>query len=142
MLEHVSETPRSAVSHGRAIGTLVLHALVIWAACAATMGIGRALTSMEATLVVHAVAAPIFAAAVSAFYFNRYGYTSPLVTASIVLAFIALVDLFLVALAMLRNLDMFRSVSPDWHHQPPSDGGQVRSTYALRANNAARGASC
>jgi len=114
MLERAPETPRLAVSRRRALGTLFVHALVIWAACAATMGIGRAATSMETTLVIHAVAAPIFAVAVSAFYFRRYPYTPPLLTACVVLAFLALVDFFLVALVMLRSLDMFRSFLGTW----------------------------
>jgi len=114
MAESVPETAQPAVSQRRAIGTLLLHALVVWIACAATMAIGMAVTSMETALVIHAVAAPLFAAAVAAFYFRRYGYTSPLLTAAVVLAVIALVDFFFVALVINRSLEMFRSVLGTW----------------------------
>jgi hypothetical protein len=60
------------------------------------------------------VAAPAFAAAVSAFYFRKHRDVSPLRAASIVLAFIALVDFLLVALIILRSLDMFRSFLGTW----------------------------
>jgi hypothetical protein len=69
---------------------------------------------METTLIVHAVAAPVFAAVVSVFYFRRHGHAPPLVTATVMLAFIALVDFFLVALVLNRSLDMFRSVLGTW----------------------------
>ena len=114
MLGHLVEAPRPAASKRRAMGVLLLHAVVIWAACAAVMGIGMAVTSLERALAVHAVAAPLVASAVSAFYFRRHGYTSPFLTASIVLATIMLVDFFLVALIINRSLDMFRSVLGTW----------------------------
>lgn len=114
MLRHDPASSRRPVSGGRAIAVLLLHALVIWAACAATIGLGRAVASMETTLVVHAAAAPVIATAVSGFYFRRPGHLSPLLTASVVLAFIASVDFLLVALVINRSLDMFRSVLGTW----------------------------
>ncbi len=39
---------------------ILMHALVGWALCAATMNIGMAVTSLENTLVAHAIGAPIF----------------------------------------------------------------------------------
>jgi len=72
---------------------LVLHALVIWALCGATIGIGMSITSQGNALVVHAIAAPVIAAVVSLVYFRRFNYTPPLVTACVFLAVVALVDL-------------------------------------------------
>ncbi len=106
-------TRRPAIG-GRAVGVLLLHALVIWAACAGTIGIGRTAASMEATLIVHAAIAPAFAAGVSAVYFHRPDHASPLLTASVVLALIVLMDVLLVALILDRSLDMFRSVLGTW----------------------------
>lgn len=37
---------------------IAAHALVGWALCFATIGIGLALTTLQTTLVVHAIAAP------------------------------------------------------------------------------------
>src|SRR5512140_237045 len=101
-------------SGGRASWALPLHALAIWAACAATMGIGMAVASLETALAVHAAGAPVFAAAVSVVYFRRRPHASPLITAAAFLAVIMLVDFFLVALVVNRSLDMFRSVPGTW----------------------------
>jgi hypothetical protein len=46
-------------------GVLLAHAAVGWALCAATMGIGMAVTSLHIALIVHAVAAPLFFVAVT-----------------------------------------------------------------------------
>ena len=39
---------------------LLVHAFVGWLLCAATMGIGMAVTTMQNALIIHAIAAPIF----------------------------------------------------------------------------------
>ncbi len=96
------------------LGIILLHALVGWALCAATMGIGMKLTSMQNTLIVHAVGAPIFFALVSLVYFRRFNYTPPLTTALIFVGFVMIVDFFLVALAINRSLDMFASPLGTW----------------------------
>ncbi len=114
MLRRELASSRPPVSRRRALGVLLLHASVLWAACAATIGIGRAVTSLETTLVAHAAAAPVLAAAVSVLYFRRPDRLPPLVAACVVLAWIAVVDLFLVALTIERSLDMFRSVLGTW----------------------------
>ncbi len=110
----LESSSRPPVSRRRAVGVLLLHAFVIWAACAATIGVGGAVISMETTLIVHGVAAPVFATVVSASYFGRHDHASPLVAASTVLALIAVVDFLLVALVINRSLDMFRSVLGTW----------------------------
>ncbi|GAI77113.1 unnamed protein product [marine sediment metagenome] len=38
---------------------ILVHALIGWALCGATMGIGMVITSIENTLIIHAIAAPI-----------------------------------------------------------------------------------
>ena len=50
------------------------HAFLGWALCAATMGIGMAVTSLDNTLVIHAIAAPIFFAGVSLVYFLKKAF--------------------------------------------------------------------
>ena len=93
---------------------ILAHALVGWALCAATMGIGMAVTSQANALVIHAVAAPIFFATLSWHYFTRFHYTSPLRTAVIFTSFVIVVDFFVVALAILHSLDMFASPLGTW----------------------------
>jgi hypothetical protein len=51
---------------------ILAHAFVGWVLCAATMGIGMAVTSMQTTLILHAIAAPVFFACVSLVYFRKF----------------------------------------------------------------------
>jgi hypothetical protein len=94
--------------------TILVHAFVGWALCAAVMGIGMAVASIDTTLVVHAVAAPVFFAAVSWVYFRKFNYTGPLPTATIFLGFVMAMDFFVVALLINRSLDMFSSPLGTW----------------------------
>jgi hydrogenase-4 membrane subunit HyfE len=94
--------------------TLLGHGLTGWALCAATMGIGMAVTSLENTLIIHAIAAPIFFAIVSFVYFRYFNYTAPLATGLIFLALVVALDFFVVALLVTRSLDMFGSLLGTW----------------------------
>lgn len=93
---------------------LLGHAFVAWALCSATMMIGMEVASVETALVVHAVAAPIFAGAVSWNYHRRFGYTTPLQSAVTFVSFVIVVDFFLVALVIEGSLEMFTSPLGTW----------------------------
>ena len=93
---------------------ILAHAFVGWALCAATMGIGMAVTSVENALVIHAIAAPLFFAGVSLVYFRKFNFTTPLQTALIFIAFVIAMDFFLVALLINRSLEMFTSLLGTW----------------------------
>jgi hypothetical protein len=93
---------------------LLIHALTGWALCAATMGIGMALTTMEKILVIHAIGAPIYFSLVSLLYFMRFHYTSPFRTALIFTGFVITVDFFVVALLINKSLAMFASPLGTW----------------------------
>jgi hypothetical protein len=93
---------------------VLLHAFVGWALCAATMGIGMALTSLETTLIVHAIGAPIFFFIVSLRYYKKFSYTTPLQTAVIFTTFVILVDFTLVAMVINRSFEMFSSLLGTW----------------------------
>ena len=93
---------------------ILVHAFIGWALCAATMGIGMAVTSLKTTLIIHAIGAPIFFALVSLVYFTKFHYTSPVRTAIIFTAFVMLVDFFGVALLINKSLDMFASLLGTW----------------------------
>ena len=90
------------------------HAFIGWVLCAATMGIGMATMTIEKTLIVHAVGAPIFFAAVSFIFFRKFNYTTPLKTAMIFDGFVIVVDFFVVALLINRSLEMFVSLLGTW----------------------------
>jgi hypothetical protein len=98
---------------GRA-ATIVIFALVGWALCAASIGIGFAVTTQTVALIVHATVAPIVFAGLSWAYFTRVAYTTPLVTAALFLAIVAALDLVVVAALILRSFAMFGSVLGTW----------------------------
>src|SRR5512143_1277865 len=96
------------------ISVILAHAFVGWALCAATMGIGMAVTTLNNTLIIHAIAAPIFFAGVSLIYFRKFNYTAPLQTAFWFLTFVVAMDFFLVAMLINRSFEMFTSILGTW----------------------------
>jgi hypothetical protein len=93
---------------------LLAHAFVGWMLCAATMAVGMAVTSLQTTLIIHLIGAPIFFWAVSQVYFSKFDYTSPLLTAVVFIGFVIAVDFFVVALLINRSLEMFGSALGTW----------------------------
>ncbi|MBW1672420.1 MAG: hypothetical protein JRF06_01240 [Deltaproteobacteria bacterium] len=96
------------------LAIIFVHAFIGWILCAATMGIGMATMTLESTLIVHAIGAPIFFAVVSLIFFRKFNYTSPLRTAMIFVGFVIAVDFFVVALLINRSLEMFVSLLGTW----------------------------
>jgi hypothetical protein len=93
---------------------ILVLAFVGWAACAAIIGIGMAVSSQINALIAHAIGAPIVFALISLFYFRRFGYTTPIQTAVIFLTFVFLMDFFVVAFVIMRSFEMFTSVLGTW----------------------------
>lgn len=95
---------------------IVLAALGLlgWALCGAIMFIGMSITSIETTLVVHAIGAPIIFSTISWFYFKKLRYTSPLQTSVAFVLIVMFMDFFLVALVINRSLEMFQSLLGTW----------------------------
>jgi hypothetical protein len=98
---------------GRAF-VLLAHGAVGWALCGAVIGVGRAMISIETTLIVHAAAVPVIFGLLSAHYFKRFRYTGPLATAAFFLAFVAAMDALVVALLIEKSFEMFRSLLGTW----------------------------
>jgi hypothetical protein len=98
----------------RKVIVVLVHAFIGWALCAATMGIGMAITSIDNALIIHAIAAPIFFFFLSLIYFMKFNYTTPFQTAIIFVSFVITVDFFLVALMINKSLDMFTSLLGTW----------------------------
>ena len=73
-----------------------------------------AVTSLQTTLILHAIGGPIGFIIISIFYFKKFDYTSPLQTAILFVAFVVFVDLFGVALLIEKNFAMFKSVLGTW----------------------------
>jgi hypothetical protein len=98
----------------RKILIIMAHAFVGWALCFATIGIGLALTTLQPTLIAHAIGAPIYFAGVSMVYYTRFAYTTPLQTALAFTGFVVVLDFFLVALVIVRSLEMFTNPLGTW----------------------------
>lgn len=94
--------------------TLVSLAFVGWALCAMTMGIGMATTSVAHALVIHAVLAPLIFVAVSAAYFRTAAPLPPWLAAVTFVSFVIVMDFAVVALVLLRSLDMFTDPLGTW----------------------------
>ncbi|MHA2170467.1 MAG: hypothetical protein ACXAB7_11290 [Candidatus Kariarchaeaceae archaeon] len=93
---------------------LLLHWLIGWILCAATINIGFALTSEMNALIIHAIAAPIFFSIVSFNYFTKYNFTTPLQTATIFMSMIILADALLVAPVFEKSYEMFTNFLGTW----------------------------
>jgi hypothetical protein len=91
-----------------------IHALVGWAYCGLLIGVGRQFLPMQATLIVHAIGAPIGFVVISQFYYRRFGYTSPWQTAIAFLGIVVALDLFLVAPVLEKSFAMFTSALGTW----------------------------
>ena len=99
---------------GKKAAVVLAHAFVGWILCAATMGIGMAVTTLHAALIIHAIGAPIYFTVVSYVYFTRFNYTRPLRTALVFVGFVIIVDFLVVALLINKSLAMFGSLLGTW----------------------------
>jgi hypothetical protein len=90
-------------------GALLGHALVGWAVCGAIIFIGRSVTTMQTTLIIHAIAVPIVFGLLSLSYFRFFNYTTPLPTAAIFFAVPFLLDLCVIAPFAEKSFAMFTS---------------------------------
>ncbi len=93
---------------------VLIHALIIWALCGVTIVVGRSITTIGTTLIIHAIAAPIFAFVVSLFYYKKFNYTSPIWTAIIFLIVVIAMDAGLVAPVFEKSYEMFKSILGTW----------------------------
>ena len=78
------------------------------------MGIGRALITLEATLLLHAIGAPV-AAALAAWGFQRLGGgVAPVTVATVFVTTALVLDAVLVAPVLEGNFEMFHSLAGLW----------------------------
>ncbi|MHA1966725.1 MAG: hypothetical protein ACXAC6_12565 [Candidatus Hodarchaeales archaeon] len=92
----------------------IVHATIAWALCGATMKIGMGITSVDNALIIHAIAAPIIFCAISLFYYQRFNYTTPLLTAIGFTGFTIAMDFFIVAPIFEQSYAMFYSLLGTW----------------------------
>ena len=53
---------------------IVMFGIVGWALCGAIMFIGMEVTSMQTTLIAHAIGAPLIFTTISWIYYKKFGY--------------------------------------------------------------------
>lgn len=93
---------------------ILVHAFIGWALCGAIMWIGMAITSIENTLIIHAIGAPIIFAIISLIYFKKFNYTTPPQTAITFVSFVIFMDFFVVALLIEKSFEMFTNILGTW----------------------------
>jgi hypothetical protein len=93
---------------------ILIHALIGWILCGMIIGIGRTITSLKNTLIIHAILVPIIFFLISYVYFTKFNHFSPIKTATFFLAFIIIMDFFIVSLLIEKSLSMFTSILGTW----------------------------
>lgn len=96
------------------IAIILGFGVAVWTFCGALVGVGRQFMSMDMTLIVHAVGAPVGAAIASWFYFRNFYFTRPLATAAIFVGLSLVLDVLIVALLIEKSFDMFSSILGVW----------------------------
>ncbi len=95
---------------------LFAHGFVLWMLCGAVMYIGRSVTTLDVTLAIHLVAAPVFAAGLTWLYFTRFNhsFTTPLQTALAITGFVFIADFLIIAPLFEKSFAMFESAIGTW----------------------------
>lgn len=93
---------------------MLTFAFLGWLFCGAIIGIARKVVALEFAFVIHAVSASVIFGIISAVYYKKFGYTSPLHTAVFFLLFIVIMDVFVVAPFFEKNYSMFGSIPGTW----------------------------
>lgn len=91
-----------------------LYGVAIWALCGGVMEAARAAIGQDNALVVHAVAAPIIAAAVSVSYVRRFGHARPTSTAAAFTVIPMILDATVIAPFAEHSYVMFTSALGTW----------------------------
>lgn len=92
----------------------IIASLVVWGLCGAVMMVGRKFFSLQTAILVHLVAAPVFAFALSYFHAVVAPDFDPLVRAGVMTGLIVALDAALVAPVFERSYAMFRSLLGTW----------------------------
>ena len=93
---------------------VIFFGLVGQMGCWGLMIGGQAITTLNNALIIHAIGAPIVFGVLSYIYFKKFNYSSPILTASIFVAIVVLLDFFIVASLINRSFDMFFSPIGTW----------------------------
>ncbi len=96
------------------ITVLIVSGLIGWAICGSIIGIGRKLTTLRNTLIIHAVGVIIIFAIISLIYFKYFHYTNPFQTAVFYTLMAILLDGLIIAPFVEKSFKMFTSIIGTW----------------------------
>jgi len=113
MMVGKADVPDRGTTGKRTVVILVL-AFTGWALCGMIMGVGMATTTQENALIIHALLAPVVFAGISALYFTRFNYTTPLETAALFVGFVIFMDITVVSMLIIGTFEMFESLLGTW----------------------------
>ncbi len=111
-----------------------IRGVIGWAICGTTIGVGRRLASMDVTLAIHALVAPLAFGLLTWHHFRRYPDSKPGATALTMLAIVVGLDGLVVAPFLERSYSMFRSVLGTW----VPFGSILASSYVVGRASATR----
>lgn len=86
--------PSARVASTKGIEVVVTYGLVGWVLCGATIIVAMKRTTLDAALILHALATPVIFTALSLVYFHRLGSWSPLRTAAVFLGVAVIMNIF------------------------------------------------
>ncbi len=106
--------PSARVASTKGIEVVVTYGLVGWVLCGATIIVAMKRTTLDAALILHALATPVIFTALSLVYFHRLGSWSPLRTAAVFLGVAVIMNVFVATLLVERSFRMFESILGTW----------------------------
>ncbi len=96
------------------IFVIAIFGLIGWGLCGAIIGIGRSVTTMETTLIIHVIAVPIVFGVLSFFYHRYFHFTEPIQTGLIFMGMAILLDAGIIAPFAEKSFAMFASILGTW----------------------------
>lgn len=94
--------------------SVLVHGVVGWAICGATVAVGRQLVSMQVALLIHAAVAPLAFGLLTWRHARRFPGSSAGRIAVTMVGIVVALDGLLVAPVIERSYSMFRSVIGTW----------------------------
>jgi len=93
---------------------IAVFALIGWGICGAIINIGRKITTVENTLIIHAIAVPIVFGLLSFLYHRFFHFTQPVQTGLIFMISAIALDAGIIAPFAEKSYAMFTSILGSW----------------------------
>jgi hypothetical protein len=90
------------------------YSIIGWGVCGATILLGRRFLSINTTLLVHAVVAPVAFGILAWLFFKKFSQASPAAVAAAMVGIVIALDALVVAPLFERSYAMFQSLIGTW----------------------------